>query len=104
MHPPRPIPSKNWWKDKAISSGFIVAGLCDAPSDIPMTTECTTIPNSKTYSTAKRTLQNWKKRRKKTVCSMTGTKNIKVKHISNEPTCDIMRCRRISDSLVPCAV
>lgn len=78
MHPPSPIPSKNWWKDRAITSGFIVVGLCDAPSDIPMTTECTTIPTSKTCNIDNLFIQNWKKR-KKTISSLqTGTKNIKV--------------------------
>lgn len=69
MHPPSPMPSKNWWKDRAIISGFIVSGLCDAPSDIPMITECTTIPNSRTCTAGRSIRMNvvriYKKRRKK---------------------------------------
>ncbi|KAJ0590659.1 hypothetical protein HanIR_Chr04g0199951 [Helianthus annuus] len=48
MHPPRPIPSKNWWKVNATTSGLMVFGLSDAPKDNPITTECTIIPSSNT--------------------------------------------------------
>ena len=48
MQPPSPMPSKNWWKVRAATSGLIVSGLSDAPKEIPIMTECTTIPNSKT--------------------------------------------------------
>jgi len=42
------MPSKNWWKVKAAIRGLIVLGFSDAPSEIPIITECTTIPNSNT--------------------------------------------------------
>lgn len=48
MHPPSPVPSKNWWKLSAATRGFIVLALSEAPKDIPMITEWITIPNSKT--------------------------------------------------------
>jgi len=48
MEPPSPMPSKNWWKVKAAIRGLIVLGLSDAPREIPIITECTTIPNSST--------------------------------------------------------
>ena len=48
MHPPRPIPSKNWWKQRAATKGLMVHGLCEAPMDSPITTEWTTIPTSNT--------------------------------------------------------
>ena len=48
MQLPSPMPSKNWWKVRAATRGLIVWGLSDAPNDIPMITECATIPNSKT--------------------------------------------------------
>ena len=50
MHPPRPKPSKNWWKVNAATRGLIVFGLSEAPREMPIITECTTIPNSKTYT------------------------------------------------------
>jgi hypothetical protein len=49
MHPPRLIPSKNWWNVSAATSGLMVLGLSDVPRDIPMITECTMIPSSRTY-------------------------------------------------------
>jgi len=49
MQPPRPRPSKHWWNIKAAKRALAVSGLCDAPSDIPITTECTIIPTSNTY-------------------------------------------------------
>lgn len=48
MQPPKPMPSKNWWKLRAPTRGLMVDGLTDAPKDTPMITECTKIPNSKT--------------------------------------------------------
>lgn len=51
MHPPRPMPSKNWWKVRAAINGFIVLGLCEAPNAIPIITEWTIIPNSNTCNT-----------------------------------------------------
>ena len=48
MQPPRPMPSKNWWKLRAPTRGLIVDGLSDAPRDTPMITECTRIPSSRT--------------------------------------------------------
>lgn len=48
MQPPRPMPSKNWWKLRAPTSGLIVDSLSDAPSETPMITECTRIPSSRT--------------------------------------------------------
>jgi len=39
MQPPSPMPSKNWWKDKATMRGFIVFGLPEAPRDIPIIIE-----------------------------------------------------------------
>ena len=65
MHPPRPMPSKNWWKDNAATRGLIVFGLSEAPKEIPIITEWTTIPNSKTYLKKKnynliRTCMEWK--------------------------------------------
>lgn len=50
MHPPRPKPSKNWWKVNAATRGLIVFGLSEAPREMPIIMECTTIPNSKTYT------------------------------------------------------
>jgi hypothetical protein len=49
MHPPRAKPSKNWWNESAATSGLIVQGLRDTPSDSPMITECDTIPISSIY-------------------------------------------------------
>jgi hypothetical protein len=49
MQPPRAKPSKNWWKESAATSGLIVQGLLDTPSDRPMMTECDTIPISSIY-------------------------------------------------------
>lgn len=49
MQPPRPRPSKHWWNIKAIKRAFAASGLCEAPSEIPIITECTIIPNSNTY-------------------------------------------------------
>jgi len=51
MHPPSPMPSKNWWKLKAVIRGLIVFGLLEAPSDTPIITEWTRIPNSKICTT-----------------------------------------------------
>jgi len=48
MQPPRPIPSKNWWKQSAAMRGLIVSRFEDVPNDIPIITECTTIPISST--------------------------------------------------------
>lgn len=50
MHPPRPIPSKKWWKLNATTSGLMVFGLSEAPKDTPIITECTIIPSSRTCS------------------------------------------------------
>lgn len=49
MQPPRPMPSNNWWKVSAATRGLIVLGLIEAPKEIPIITECTTIPSSNTY-------------------------------------------------------
>ena len=59
MHPPRPIPSKSWWKHIAITSGLIMHGLCEAPNESPITTECTTIPTSKTCIQYKHFVYCW---------------------------------------------
>jgi hypothetical protein len=50
MQPPRPMPSNIWWKLKATTRGLMVLGSFDAPREMPMITECTTIPSSKTYT------------------------------------------------------
>lgn len=48
MQPPSPMPSNIWWKLRATTSGLMVSGFCDAPREMPMITECTTIPSSRT--------------------------------------------------------
>lgn len=48
MHPPSPMPSKNWWNDKAASRDFMVEMFCEAPNERPMITEWTIIPSSNT--------------------------------------------------------
>uniref|UniRef100_A0A0E0NZ95 Secreted protein n=1 Tax=Oryza rufipogon TaxID=4529 RepID=A0A0E0NZ95_ORYRU len=50
MQPPRPIPSNIWWKHIAATSGRMVHTFCDAPMPRPITTECTTMPISRTCS------------------------------------------------------
>lgn len=49
MHPPSPIPSKNWWKLRAPTRGLMVEELSDAPKEMPIITECTRMPSSNTY-------------------------------------------------------
>lgn len=39
MQPPSPIPSKNWWNDKATNKGLIVSGVSEVPKDNPIMTE-----------------------------------------------------------------
>ena len=51
MQLPSPMPSKNWWKVSAATSGLIVLGLSEAPKEIPIITEWTIIPNSNTCVT-----------------------------------------------------
>jgi hypothetical protein len=58
MHPPRAKPSKNWWKESAATSGLIVQGLRETPSDRPMMTECDTIPISSIYTSCKISTRN----------------------------------------------
>ena len=48
MQPPRPMPSNIWWKLKATTRGLMVLGSSDAPREMPMITECTRIPSSRT--------------------------------------------------------
>jgi hypothetical protein len=59
---PSPMPSKNWWKVNAATSGLMVLGLSEAPTEIPIITEWTIIPNSNTYNENKTIFhQNWYK-------------------------------------------
>lgn len=53
MQPPRPIPSKNWWKVNATTSGLMVFGFSEAPKDSPIITECTIMPSSNTCRNGK---------------------------------------------------
>jgi len=48
IEPPKPMPSKNWWKLRAPTRGLMVDDLTDAPKDTPIITECTKIPSSRT--------------------------------------------------------
>ncbi|RWV99122.1 hypothetical protein GW17_00037987 [Ensete ventricosum] len=47
MHPPKAKPSKNWWKERAATSGLMVQGLRETPSERPMITEWEMIPSSR---------------------------------------------------------